>query len=529
MSSPTQLFAERTRSPRRAAARRAPPRLADSGSPVHRLLWGAPAPAPPQVQRQVDPRSDPARFDTLNQNLFVSAPTPTGAARQPLAAGTGVQIRDDFKAHVLNEVETNPLRAVDQLTQRTTQLDAETAALAADADLHTKYPQIPGQLGQATIRQQVVVFAPDFTPQNAPSPDFLANWVDNQLPLRTAFEQFAPDPADPDHHQLVQALAQDSGTFPTAGILTAVRTVALGNGMSPTDAAATVASVRSQIAGKSWSWLFNRMSSRTAAFEGQGHVFVSEGLPAAKRRPTLLHELIHAYADADYRRWVDSTTSPRLFNEGFTEILTREALTPAELTGRTSYQGPVDVIRSRVMTFVSLDDLTRAFFRGEVWRIEGKSQVSQQLFERQVGLAAGATRAQEITQSQGGPGIVQVVEAGVFYRFLNFGTDRSAPKPEHEAFLRDTILPLVRTDATLRLRFVGHADETGPASHNQVLSRGRAAAFYRLALQLGVPRSQLLDLSRPAGGGETAPTAGNADVHGRAMNRRVELFLTHQP
>jgi outer membrane protein OmpA-like peptidoglycan-associated protein len=526
----TKLHAHSPKAPRppRAPAAAAP-RLTVAASPVRRLLWGAPSKAPPQVQRQADPRRDPARFETLHQNLFVSAPTVTGAARQPWATGTEAQIRGEFKAHVLHEVEANPLRAVGQMSVVTTQQDAEAAAIAADADLHTKYPQIPGQLSQAAIRQRVVVFAPDFTPQNAPSADFLTNWVDNQLPLRTTIEQFAPDPADPDRRQLAQSLAQDSGTFPIAAILSAVRAIAMSQGMSQPDAQATVVSVRNQIAGKPWSWLFNRMASRTAAFEGQGHVFVSESLPVAKRRPTLLHELVHAYADADYRRWVDATTSSRLFNEGFTEILTREALTPQELAGRHSYQSSVDVIQARVMPYISLDDLARAFFRGEVWRIEGKSQVSQEMFERQVGLAAGATRAQEIAQSRGGPGIVQTVEPGSFYRFLNFGTDRSAPKPEHEAFLRDVILPMVRADATLRLRFVGHADETGPAGHNLVLSRGRAAAFYRLAQQLGVPRGQLLGRGRPAGRGEAEPTAGNADVFGRAMNRRVELTLTHQP
>lgn len=116
-----------------------------------------------------------------------------------------------------------------------------------------------------------------------------------------------------------------------------------------------------------------------------------------------------------------------------------------------------------------------------------------------------------------------------FYRLLNFGNDSSAPKPEHETFLRDVILPMAKADSTLRLRFVGHADETGPASHNQTLSRARAKAVYALAQQLGIPRNQLLDVATPAGSGETEPMAGNTAVHGRAMNRRVEVFLTHQP
>ena len=515
-------------------ARNASGRAALHGSPraspavahqVRQVLWGAPV-----VQRKADPRRDPTRFDTLHQNLFVNAPTASGAARQPWVAGTtDVQIRDEFKASVQQQAEANPRSIIGVTRVLTTQQDAETVAIAADADLHVKYPQIPTQLSQSQISQGVVVFAPDFAPQNAPSADFLANWVENQLPQRTNIEDFALSSSDPAFRQLVQSLVQDSAVFPIDKILAAVEALARSQGFSEPDVKTTVKNIRAQIEKKPWSWLFNRLASRTGGFASQGQIFISESLPPAKHRPTLVHELLHAYADADYRRWVDSTTSARLFNEGFTEILTREALTPPELAARTSYQGAVDVINSKIMPFISIDDLARAYFRGEVWRIEGNSQVSQEMFERQVGLAARATRAQERAQSVSGPGIVQVVEPGSFYRLLNFGNDSSAPKPEHETFLRDVILPMARADSTLRLRFVGHADETGPASHNQVLSRARAKAIYALAQQLGIPRTQLLDVAAPAGSGETDPTAGNATVHGRAMNRRVEIFLTRQP
>ena len=223
------------------------------------------------VQRQVDPRRDPTRFDTLHQNLFVNAPTTTGAARKPWVAGTDdVQIRDEFKESVRKEVEANPLRAVGQMNQLTTQQDAETAAVAADADLHARYPQIASQLSQSQIGQSVVVFAPDFAPQNAPSADFLANWIDNQLPLRTVIEDFALGPADPAYRQLVQDLVRDSAIFPIKDILTAVEALARQKGFSEPDVKTTVANIRSQIEKKPWSWLFNRMSSRTAAFEGQG-------------------------------------------------------------------------------------------------------------------------------------------------------------------------------------------------------------------------------------------------------------------
>jgi outer membrane protein OmpA-like peptidoglycan-associated protein len=480
------------------------------------------------VRRQTDPLTDPTRYDTLHQNLFVNAPTTTGAARQPWVVGTtDVQIRDAFKAHVRQQVETNPGSAIGTMSQVTTQADAEAAAIAADAALHTKYPQIPTQLSQAQIRGSVTVFAADFTPANAPSADFLANWIENQLSIRTNIENFTVSPAE--LQQLVQSLVQDGGIFPISGVLDTVRSNALAQGLEAYEVFEAVGRARSQIQNKTWAWLFNRLSSRSAAFARGGRMFLSGSLPSARHRPVMLHELLHLNANSDYRRWSDATTNPRLFNEGFTEILTREALTPQELTGRRSYQEAVDVITARVMPFISLDDLARAYFRGEVWRIEGASTVSQEMFERHTTLAAGATRPQEIAQSQGGAGIVQTVRPGSYFRLLNFGTDRSEPKAEHEAFLRTTIAPLLQGNSALRVRFVGHADDTGAASHNAVLARGRAAAVYRMALRLGIARTQLLDVNRPPGSGETEPTAGNTSVHGRAFNRRVEIFVTRQP
>ena len=520
----------KTRAARRPIAARAParaagtPRLAASG-PVRQLLWSRPAttPAPLQVQRTLD---DPARFDTVHQSLFVNAPG--GGARQPWVSGTtDVQIISAFKQHVQQELETNPMRVVGSVSTPTTQSGAEAVAVQADTDLHVRFPQIPTQLTPAQVRGRVTVFAPDFAPANAPSADFLANWIDNQLPMRTNIETFAIASTDPDYRAVVNALATDSTIFPIAGVLAEVANIAANQGQSPSDVALTVATVRAQIQNRSWSWIFNRMASRTAAFHGQGRVFISQGMPAARLRATLIHELIHSYANADYTRWVEATTSPRMFNEGFTELLTRAALTPAELSGRTSYQDAINVLNADVTPHIPLDDIARAFFLGEVWRVEGASTVSKEMFERQVGIAANATRTQEVTASQTGPGIFQTVIPGERFRLLNFGNDQSTLKAEHETFMRTVILPLVQGDATARLRFVGHADDTGAATRNATLARQRSAAVYQFARAIGIPASQLLDANAPPSSGSTDPTASNANVHGRAFNRRVEIFVTH--
>src|SRR5262245_29637315 len=117
-----RVLAIRNRQGRSAARGIAPPiaapRLAEAAAPVRRLVGAAPAPL--QIQRAVDPRSDPTRFETLHQNLFVNAPTTTGGTRQPWVAGTtDVQIKKEFKSSVQQQVEGKPLSLVGTMAQVT--------------------------------------------------------------------------------------------------------------------------------------------------------------------------------------------------------------------------------------------------------------------------------------------------------------------------------------------------------------------------------------------------------------------------
>lgn len=72
------------------------------------------------------------------------------------------------------------------------------------------------------------------------------------------------------------------------------------------------------------------------------------------------------------------------------------------------------------------------------------------------------------------------------------------------------------------VEIVGHTDSTGDAAYNQTLSEQRASSVKNYVVQRGVP-SYLITTS---GAGETQPRESNTTEAGRAMNRRVELFVS---
>lgn len=69
---------------------------------------------------------------------------------------------------------------------------------------------------------------------------------------------------------------------------------------------------------------------------------------------------------------------------------------------------------------------------------------------------------------------------------------------------------------------VGHTDSTGAEDYNQQLSERRASAVVSYLISNGVPSSRL----RASGRGEYEPRDSNATEAGRALNRRVEVFVT---
>jgi outer membrane protein OmpA-like peptidoglycan-associated protein len=101
---------------------------------------------------------------------------------------------------------------------------------------------------------------------------------------------------------------------------------------------------------------------------------------------------------------------------------------------------------------------------------------------------------------------------------IRFATNSADITPESETVLND-VVAVTRTDTQLRLRIEGHTDSTNDDAFNLALSQRRADAVVTWLVTHGVPRTRL----EAQGFGESKPVAGNDTLHGRALNRRVEI------
>jgi len=432
---------------------------------------------------------DPARFSRVHERLFVR--TPSGGAPRPWINasgtdhGTAGEIIDQFKDALREYIRRSPLSVGGTVETRTTEAEAETDAIEIDRRIRTRFPQITTVLSESELRGAVNIISPTQTSD----PQFLHQWLANRLGMWTDINEYNIDESDTRFQQMLTDLLDDSYAGPR------IRTLA----------------------------------SRQAGFtEGEARarqVFIHRGANVRLRRLILIHEITHMYVGPGFNDWVSETNAMRFYEEGFTEYLARLVMTGDESGERSNYQSNWEAVRDNVAAFVPDDDIARAYFLGEVWRLESRSDVSRRLFAEQVGLRAGAPRSEEIAASRTGPGINETVAAGRHYRFLNLSHNRAEPKPEHVAFFGDINRRYLVPSPAVQARFVGHASSPGTLQYNLDLSRRRALAFYQMARDAGVTERQLADADNPPHFGESRPTAENEDVHGRAFNRRVELIL----
>jgi outer membrane protein OmpA-like peptidoglycan-associated protein len=101
-----------------------------------------------------------------------------------------------------------------------------------------------------------------------------------------------------------------------------------------------------------------------------------------------------------------------------------------------------------------------------------------------------------------------------------FAVDSSEIKGTFHSTL-DKISTIVNKYGKTTIAVIGHTDSTGSNAHNQALSERRAGAVQQYLLGRNVVPQRLAATGR----GESEPRASNSTEEGRALNRRVELFI----
>ena len=113
-----------------------------------------------------------------------------------------------------------------------------------------------------------------------------------------------------------------------------------------------------------------------------------------------------------------------------------------------------------------------------------------------------------------------VAEAGIYFANDQAALDEAAKKD------LDTLATLAMSLDGYMIEISGYTSASGPDNLNQKLSEARATAVSRYLQEVkDVPIQHIL---APVGYGSTHPDAPNTDIHGRALNRRVEVkILVH--
>jgi outer membrane protein OmpA-like peptidoglycan-associated protein len=103
---------------------------------------------------------------------------------------------------------------------------------------------------------------------------------------------------------------------------------------------------------------------------------------------------------------------------------------------------------------------------------------------------------------------------------IYFATDSAEISPESEIRL-ERCWTAIQTHPYQKIVIKGHTDSTHTQEYNVELSRRRALAVAEWLIEQGLAANQLETKAY----GESRPVADNKTEAGRALNRRVEIFL----
>jgi outer membrane protein OmpA-like peptidoglycan-associated protein len=104
---------------------------------------------------------------------------------------------------------------------------------------------------------------------------------------------------------------------------------------------------------------------------------------------------------------------------------------------------------------------------------------------------------------------------------INFATNSDKIVGAKSFKILDTIVTILKTNPSIRLRIEGHTDNKGKHDHNMDLSQRRAESVKAYLVDHGIDESRLV----PVGFGPDKPIADNDSKAGRAKNRRVEFHI----
>ena len=83
---------------------------------------------------------------------------------------------------------------------------------------------------------------------------------------------------------------------------------------------------------------------------------------------------------------------------------------------------------------------------------------------------------------------------------------------------------ILKSDASLNILLTGHADITGGEDLNLVLAKKRAESIKKYLISRGIDASRIEVVSF----GETKPKFLSNTCVGRALNRRVEVYIQNK-
>lgn len=116
----------------------------------------------------------------------------------------------------------------------------------------------------------------------------------------------------------------------------------------------------------------------------------------------------------------------------------------------------------------------------------------------------------------------QIVTTGqkIILQNVYFATDKTEVLPSSQSGLND-LYQMLHEYPYIRVKIVGHTDNTNTAEYNQRLSEGRAASVRKSMLKRGIEAWRL----ETEGKGLTEPIDTNDTPEGRQHNRRVEFII----